>query len=225
MMVDMAHFAGLVAGGAHPDPVRYADVVTSTTHKTLRGPRGGLILCRARHAAAIDKAVFPGIQGGPLEHCIAAKAVCFLEAARPDFRTYAARIVENARALAEEFLRRGYHIVSGGTDTHLLLLDVRSRSITGRKAERALGSAHIIVNKNMIPFDPEKPMTTSGVRIGTPAMTTRGMGPQEMRTIAGWADDVLRAPEDAAIADGVQRQVRDLCAAFPVYPQPAEVRG
>ena len=225
MMVDMAHFAGLVAGGAHPDPVRYADVVTSTTHKTLRGPRGGLILCRARHAAAIDKAVFPGIQGGPLEHCIAAKAVCFLEAARPDFRTYAARIVENARALAEEFLRRGYHIVSGGTDTHLLLLDVRSRSITGRKAERALGSAHIIVNKNMIPFDPEKPMTASGVRIGTPAMTTRGMGPQEMRTIAGWADDVLRAPEDAAIADGVQRQVRDLCAAFPVYPQPAEVRG
>ena len=225
MMVDMAHFAGLVAGGAHPDPVRYADVVTSTTHKTLRGPRGGLILCRARHAAAIDKAVFPGIQGGPLEHAIAAKAVCFLEAARPDFRTYAARIVENARALAEEFLRRGYHIVSGGTDTHLLLLDVRSRSITGRKAERALGSAHIIVNKNMIPFDPEKPMTTSGVRIGTPAMTTRGMGPQEMRTIAGWADDVLRAPEDAAIADGVQRQVRDLCAAFPVYPQPAEVRG
>ena len=225
MMVDMAHFAGLVAGGAHPDPVRYADVVTSTTHKTLRGPRGGLILCRARHAAAIDKAVFPGIQGGPLEHCIAAKAVCFLEAARPDFRTYAARIVENARALAEEFLRRGYHIVSGGTDTHLLLLDVRSRSITGRKAERALGSAHIIVNKNMIPFDPEKPMTASGVRIGTPAMTTRGMGPQEMRTIAGWADDVLRAPEDAAIADGVQREVRDLCAAFPVYPQPAEVRG
>jgi len=225
MMVDMAHFAGLVAGGAHPDPVRYADVVTSTTHKTLRGPRGGLILCRARHAAAIDKAVFPGIQGGPLEHCIAAKAVCFLEAARPDFRTYAARIVENARALAEEFLRRGYHIVSGGTDTHLLLLDVRSRSITGRKAERALGSAHIIVNKNMSPFDPEKPMTTSGVRIGTPAMTTRGMGPQEMRTIAGWADDVLRAPEDAAIADGVQRQVRDLCAAFPGYPQPAEVRG
>ena len=225
MMVDMAHFAGLVAGGAHPDPVRYADVVTSTTHKTLRGPRGGLILCRARHAAAIDKAVFPGIQGGPLEHAIAAKAVCFLEAARPDFRTYAARIVENARALAEEFLRRGYHIVSGGTDTHLLLLDVRSRSITGRKAERALGNAHIIVNKNMIPFDPEKPMTASGVRIGTPAMTTRGMGPQEMRTIAGWADDVLRAPEDAAIADGVQRQVRDLCAAFPVYPQPAEVRG
>jgi len=225
MMVDMAHFAGLVAGGAHPDPVRYADVVTSTTHKTLRGPRGGLILCRARHAAAIDKAVFPGIQGGPLEHCIAAKAVFFLEAARPDFRTYAARIVENARALAEEFLRRGYHIVSGGTDTHLLLLDVRSRSITGRKAERALGSAHIIVNKNMIPFDPEKPMTTSGVRIGTPAMTTRGMGPQEMRTIAGWVDDVLHAPEDAAIADGVQREVRDLCAAFPVYPQPAEVRG
>ena len=225
MMVDMAHFAGLVAGGAHPDPVRYADVVTSTTHKTLRGPRGGLILCRARHAAAIDKAVFPGIQGGPLEHCIAAKAVCFLEAARPDFRTYAARIVENARALAEEFLRRGYHIVSGGTDTHLLLLDVRSRSITGRKAERALGNAHIIVNKNMIPFDPEKPMTASGVRIGTPAMVRISCGPMPRVVIAGWVDDVLHAPEDAAIADGVQREVRDLCAAFPIYPQPAGVRG
>src|SRR5215472_5094605 len=225
MMVDMAHFAGLVAGGAHPDPVRYADVVTSTTHKTLRGPRGGLILCRARHAAAIDKAVFPGIQGGPLEHAIAAKAVCFLEAARPDFRTYAARVVENARALADEFLRRGYHVVSGGTDTHLLLLDVRSRSITGRKAERALGNAHIIVNKNMIPFDPEKPMTASGVRIGTPAMTTRGMSPLEMRQIARWIDEVLLAPEDAQTAERVRQQVRDLCAAFPVYPERIEVAG
>ena len=225
MMVDMAHFAGLVAGKAHPDPVPYADVVTSTTHKTLRGPRGGFILCRAAHAALIDKAVFPGTQGGPMEHCIAAKAVCFLEASRPAFRTYAARIVENSRALAEAFLAAGYHVVSGGTDNHLVLLDVRARALTGRKAEKALDGAHIIVNKNMIPFDPEKPMTTSGIRIGTPAMTTRGMGPGEMRRIAAWIDEVLRAPEDAAAAERVRRQVRELCASFPVYPEPVEVAG
>ncbi|HKV43727.1 MAG TPA: serine hydroxymethyltransferase [bacterium] len=223
MIVDMAHFSGLVAGKAHPDPVPYADVVTSTTHKTLRGPRGGMILCRAPYAAQVDKAVFPGLQGGPLEHCIAAKAVCFLEASQPAFRTYAARIVENARALAEAFLSNGYHVVSGGTDNHLVLLDVRKRSLTGRKAEKALGNAHIIVNKNMIPFDPEKPMTTSGIRIGTPAMTTRGMGPKEMRRIAAWIDEVLRAPEDAAISERVAGQVRDLCTAFPVYPEPVEV--
>ena len=225
MMVDMAHFAGLVAGKAHPDPVPYADVVTSTTHKTLRGPRGGLILCRTAHAALIDKAVFPGTQGGPLEHCIAAKAVCFLEASGPAFRTYAARIVENSRALAEAFLAAGYHVVSGGTDNHLVLLDVRARALTGRKAEKALDGAHIIVNKNMIPFDPEKPMTTSGIRIGTPAMTTRGMGPGEMRRIAAWIDEVLRVPEDAAVAERVRRQVRELCASFPVYPEPVEVAG
>ncbi len=225
MMVDMAHFAGLVAGKVHPDPVPHADVVTSTTHKTLRGPRGGLILCKAQHAAQIDKAVFPGVQGGPLEHCVAAKAVCFLEASRPAFRAYAARIVENARAMADEFQRRGYHVVSGGTDTHLVLLDVRTRSVTGRKAEKALDSAHIIVNKNMIPFDPEKPMTTSGIRIGTPAMTTRGMGPDQMRQIARWIDEVLRAPEDAPTAERVRQQVRDLCAAFPIYPERIEVAG
>ncbi|HLW60552.1 MAG TPA: serine hydroxymethyltransferase [bacterium] len=223
MMVDMAHFSGLVAGKAHPDPVPYADVVTSTTHKTLRGPRGGMILCRASYASQVDKAVFPGLQGGPLEHCIAAKAVCFLEASQPAFRTYAARIVENARALAEAFRSTGYHVVSGGTDNHLVLLDVRKRSLTGRKAEKALGNAHIIVNKNMIPFDPEKPMTTSGIRIGTPAMTTRGMGPKEMRRIAAWIDEVLQAPEDAAIAERVRGQVRDLCTSFPVYPEPVEV--
>jgi glycine hydroxymethyltransferase len=220
MLVDMAHFAGLVAGKAHPDPVPYADVVTSTTHKTLRGPRGGLILCRARYAAQVDKAVFPGVQGGPLEHCVAAKAVCFLEAARPEFRTYAARVVENARAMAGEFLRRGYHVVSGGTDTHLLLVDVRARGLTGRRAEKALDGAHIIVNKNMIPFDPEKPMTASGIRIGTPAMTTRGMGAEEMRRIAGWIDEVLAAPEDAAVATRVRGEVRDLCASFPIYAEP-----
>ncbi len=223
MMVDMAHFAGLVAGRVHPDPVPLADVVTSTTHKTLRGPRGGMILCKARHAPQIDKAVFPCIQGGPLEHCIAAKAVCFREASHPAFRTYAARIVENARAMAEEFLRRGYHVVSGGTDNHLVLLDVRTRALTGRKAEKALDGAHIIVNKNMIPFDPEKPMTTSGIRIGTPAMTTRGMGPDELRKIAGWIDEVLLAPEDAATAERVRRQTRELCVSFPIYPEPVEV--
>jgi glycine hydroxymethyltransferase len=222
MVVDMAHFAGLVAGKAHPDPVPYADVVTSTTHKTLRGPRGGLILSKERHAAAIDKAVFPGTQGGPLMHVVAAKAVCFKEAMQPDFRTYAARIVENARTMAAEFLRRGYHVVSGGTDNHLILLDVRSKKITGRKAERALDGAHIVVNKNMIPFDPEKPMTTSGVRIGTPALTTRGMRPAEMRMVAGWIDAVLSAPDDAAVQARVRDEVRALSAAFPIYPEPVE---
>ncbi len=220
MMVDMAHFAGLVAGKAHPDPVPYADVVTSTTHKTLRGPRGGLILCRARHATQIDKAVFPGMQGGPLMHVVAAKAVCFKEALSPQFQAYAARIVENARALGAEFVRRDYHVVSGGTDNHLVLLDVRSKRLTGRKAEQALGAAHIVVNRNMIPFDLEKPLTTSGVRIGTPALTTRGMGPAEMRTIGGWIDTVLSAPEDAATAERVRGQVRELCASFPIYPEP-----
>ncbi|HEV2440596.1 MAG TPA: serine hydroxymethyltransferase [bacterium] len=222
MMVDMAHFAGLVAGKAHPDPVPYADVVTSTTHKTLRGPRGGLILSKERHAAAVDKAVFPGTQGGPLMHVIAGKAVCFKEAMHPDFRTYAARVVENARTLAEEFVRRGYHVVSGGTDNHLVLLDVRTKGLTGRKAERALDAAHIVVNKNMIPFDPEKPMTTSGVRIGTPALTTRGMRAAEIRTVAGWIDTVLSAPEDAAVQARVRDEVRALCAAFPIYPEPVE---
>ncbi|HEV2280824.1 MAG TPA: serine hydroxymethyltransferase [bacterium] len=222
MMVDMAHFAGLVAGKAHPDPVPYADVVTSTTHKTLRGPRGGLILSKERHAAAIDKAVFPGTQGGPLMHVIAGKAVCFKEAMHPDFRTYAARIVENARTLAEEFVRRGYHVVSGGTDNHLILLDVRRKGLTGREAQRALDGAHIVANKNMIPFDPEKPMTTSGVRIGTPALTTRGMRTAEMRQVAAWIDAVLSAPEDAAVQARVRDEVRALCAAFPIYPEPVE---
>jgi glycine hydroxymethyltransferase len=225
MMVDMAHFAGLVAGKAHPDPVPFADVVTSTTHKTLRGPRGGLILSKERYAAAIDKAVFPGTQGGPLMHVIAAKAVCFKEAMQPGFRTYAARIVENARAMGEEFVRRGYHVVSGGTDNHLILLDVRSKRLTGRKAERALDAAHIVVNKNMIPFDPEKPMTASGVRIGTPAVTTRGMRAAEMRTIAGWIDTVLGAPDDAAVQARVRDDVRALCASFPIYPEPEPVEA
>jgi glycine hydroxymethyltransferase len=225
MMVDMAHFAGLVAGKVHPDPVPYADVITSTTHKTLRGPRGGLILCRAQYAQQVDKAVFPGTQGGPLMHCIAAKAVCFKEAMTPQFRAYAASIVENARTLAEELVRRGYRVISGGTDNHLLLVDVRSKGLTGRKAEKALGDAHIIVNKNMIPFDPEKPTVTSGIRIGTPAMTTRGMGPQEMRRIAEWIDVVLGSPDDESVAARVRAEVRELCTAFPIYPEPAGVVG
>lgn len=225
MMVDMAHFAGLVAGKVHPDPVPYADVITSTTHKTLRGPRGGLILCRAQYAQQVDKAVFPGTQGGPLMHCIAAKAVCFKEAMTPQFRAYAAAIVENARTLAEELVRRGYRVISGGTDNHLLLVDVRSKGLTGRKAEKALGDAHIIVNKNMIPFDPEKPTVTSGIRIGTPAMTTRGMGPQEMRRIAEWIDVVLGSPDDESVAARVRAEVRELCTAFPIYPEPAGVVG
>lgn len=225
MMVDMAHFAGLVAGKVHPDPVPYADVITSTTHKTLRGPRGGLILCRAQYAQQVDKAVFPGTQGGPLMHCIAAKAVCFKEAMTPQFRAYAAAIVENARTLAEDLVRRGYRVISGGTDNHLLLVDVRSKGLTGRKAEKALGDAHIIVNKNMIPFDPEKPTVTSGIRIGTPAMTTRGMGPQEMRRIAEWIDVVLGSPDDESVAARVRAEVRELCAAFPIYPEPAGVVG
>jgi glycine hydroxymethyltransferase len=223
MMVDMAHFAGLVAGKAHPDPVPYADVVTSTTHKTLRGPRGGLILCKEPLAKAIDKAVFPLVQGGPLMHCIAGKAVCFEEAASPAFRAYAAQIVENARALAAALVARGYHVVSGGTDTHLFLLDVRSKSLTGRRAEQLLNDAGIFVNKNMIPFDPEKPMTTSGIRIGTPAVTTRGMTADEMRTVASLIDTILSAPDDAAAASGVRQDVGDLCRSFPIYPEPAEV--
>jgi len=225
MMVDMAHFAGLVAGKAHPDPVPYADVVTSTTHKTLRGPRGGMILCKAAHAQAVDKAVFPGLQGGPLMHCVAAKAVCFNEALSPQFRTYAARVVENARAIGEALLGRGYHLVSGGTDNHLVLVDVRSKALTGRRAEKLLDAVGIVANKNMIPFDPEKPMTTSGLRIGAPAMTTRGMGPQEMRAVVGWIDAVLSAPDDAAVAARVRGEVREVCTSFPIYPEPVEVAG
>jgi len=225
MLVDMAHFAGLVAGKAHPDPVVHADVVTSTTHKTLRGPRGGLILCKGAYAQAVDKAVFPLVQGGPLMHCVAGKAVCFQEAATPQFRAYAAQIVDNARALSVSMVERGYHVVSGGTDTHLLLLDVRSKGLTGRRAEKLLNDVHIFVNKNMIPFDPEKPMTTSGIRLGTPSVTTRGMAADEMRAIAELIDTVLSAPEDAAVASRVRGEVRALCASFPIYPEPVEVAG
>jgi glycine hydroxymethyltransferase len=218
-MVDMAHFAGLVAGGVHPSPVPYADVVTSTTHKTLRGPRGGLILCKAEHAKAIDKSVFPGSQGGPLEHIIAAKAVCFKEALSPSFKDYARQVVENARALAAALIARGFQIVSGGTDNHLMLVDLRNRgaTLTGKVAQLALDAAAITVNKNTVPKETQSPFVTSGIRIGTPAVTTRGMGPAEMERIATLIDRVLRAPDDTSLKSSVRDEVRELTRAFPLY--------
>ena len=217
-MVDMAHFAGLVAGGVHPSPVPHADVVTSTTHKTLRGPRGGLILCKAQHAKGIDKSVFPGSQGGPLEHVIAAKAVSFKEALAPDFKQYSSRVVANARALAAELMRLGFKIVSGGTDNHLMLVDLRNKGLTGKVAQLSLDGAAITVNKNTVPKETESPFVTSGIRIGTAAVTTRGMGEEEMRTIAGLIDRVLKAPQDAAVAAAVKTEAETLAGLFPLYP-------
>jgi glycine hydroxymethyltransferase len=218
LLVDMAHVAGLVAGGVHPSPVPHADLVTSTAHKTLRGPRSGFILCRAEHAKAVDKQVFPGMQGGPLMHIIAAKAVAFGEALRPDFAAYAQRVVANARALGEALLGRGFDLVSGGTDNHLLLVDLRSRGeLSGKAAENALGQARITVNKNTVPGERRSPFVTSGVRIGTAALTTRGMGIAEMRRIGGWIADVLEAPADAAVAARVGEEVEALCDRFPLY--------
>ncbi len=216
-VVDMAHIAGLVAGGAHPSPVPHADVVTSTTHKTLRGPRGGLILCRAEFAEAIDKAVFPGLQGGPLMHQVAAKAVAFREASTPEFRAYARRIVDNARAMASALQGRGYDIVSGGTDNHLFLVDLTAKGITGRDAEQSLDRAGITVNKNSIPFDPRGPTVTSGIRIGTPIVTTRGMGPAEMDRIAAAIARVLERCGEPEVEAAVRAEVRELCARFPFY--------
>ena len=218
LMVDMAHFAGLVAAGLYPSPVPHADVVTTTTHKTLRGPRGGLILCKAEHAKTIDKAVFPGTQGGPLEHCIAAKAVAFGEALQPDFKVYSQRIMDNARALAAALAERGYHIVSGGTDNHLMLVDLRNKNLTGKVAEQALDKAGITVNKNTVPRETQSPFVTSGIRIGTPAVTTRGMGTAEMVRIAEMIDEVLQAPGDSATHARVLAKVRALAAEFPLYP-------
>jgi len=220
-MVDMAHFAGLVAAGVHPSPVPHADIVTTTTHKTLRGPRGGLILCRAEHAKAIDKSLFPGSQGGPLEHVIAAKAVCFKEALDPSFKRYASQIVVNAKFLAAALSKRGFHIVSGGTDNHLMLVDLRNRNLTGKIAQNALDNAAITVNKNTVPKETQSPFVTSGVRIGTPAVTTRGMKEPEMERIADFIDRVLRAPEDQNVLNGVRGEVRELANAFPLYPVPA----
>ncbi len=218
LMVDMAHFAGLVAAGVHPSPVPYADVVTTTTHKTLRGPRGGLILCKAEHAKTIDKAVFPGLQGGPLEHVIAAKAVAFGEALEPDFKVYSQRVVDNARALAAALAERGFHIVSGGTDNHLMLVDLRNRNLTGKAAERALDQAGIHTNKNTVPRETQSPFVTSGLRLGTPALTTRGMGTGEMVRVAELIDEVLDAPDDEATLSRVHGKVRSLAGQFPLYP-------
>ncbi len=215
LMVDMAHIAGLVAAGLHPSPVPYADIVTTTTHKTLRGPRGGLILCKEEYAKAIDKAIFPGTQGGPLEHIIAAKAVCFGEALRPEFKEYQAQIIKNAKALEEKLLAEGVQLVSGGTDNHLLLLDLRGTGITGKELEHRLDEVHITANKNAIPDDPEKPFVTSGLRIGSPAVTTRGFKEPEMELIAGWIKDCIVDFEGNK--ERVRKEVLDLCARFPLY--------
>jgi glycine hydroxymethyltransferase len=216
-MVDMAHFAGLAATGVYPSPVPHADVVTTTTHKTLRGPRGGMILCKAEHAKAIDKAVFPGLQGGPLEHVIAAKAVAFREALEPGFADYTRQVVTNARALAAALAERGFQIVSGGTDNHLMLVDLRNKGLTGKAAEKALDVAGITVNKNTVPRETQSPFVTSGIRIGTPAVTTRGMGETEMRRIAELIDAALGATDDAARLETLRGEVRELARAFPLY--------
>jgi len=218
-LVDMAHFAGLVAGGAHPSPVPHAQIVTSTTHKTLRGPRSGMILSKQEFAKDIDKVVFPGMQGGPLVHIIAAKAVCFLEASRPSFRDYAREIVANAKVMAETLAADGYRIVSGGTDTHLMLVDVFAKGMLGSEAEKALGEAAITVNKNAIPFDTNPPMKPSGIRIGTPALTTRGMKEAEMRQIAHWIAQALDHRTDAAVLAKIRKQVLGLAEAFPLYAE------
>lgn len=217
LMVDMAHIAGLVAAGIHPSPVPYADFVTTTTHKTLRGPRGGMILCKQKYAAAIDKAVFPGIQGGPLMHVIAAKAVAFKEALSPEFKTYQSQIVANAKALAEALTGCGFNLVSGGTDNHLMLVDLRNKNITGKEAEHILDSIGVTVNKNTIPFDPASPFVTSGIRIGTPAATSRGMDEQAMRKIAEIIDTAISQRDNPAGLDKARDMVRELCGKFPLY--------
>ena len=217
LVVDMAHIAGLIAADLHPSPVPHADLVTSTTHKTMRGPRGGFVLCREALAEKLDKSVFPGLQGGPLMHVIAAKAVCFGEALTPAFRAYQRRVVENAQALARGLASRGFDLVSGGTDNHLMLVDLRRRGMTGKTAEESLHRARITVNKNAVPNDPQKPWITSGIRLGTPALTTRGFGVEEMDLIAGWIARVLEAPGDEALGREVERQVLELCRAYPLF--------
>jgi glycine hydroxymethyltransferase len=216
-MVDLAHFAGLVATGHHPSPIPLADVVTTTTHKTLRGPRGGMILCKEEHAKVIDKAVFPGTQGGPLMHVIAAKAVAFREALQPDFKLYSGQIIRNAQALAKALSARGFQIVSGGTDNHLMLVDLRNKGVTGKVAEKVLGEAGITVNKNTVPKETQSPFVTSGIRIGTPAVTTRGFKEEEMKRIAGFIDRAFASPEDAASLARIKQEVKELASAFPLY--------
>lgn len=216
-MVDMAHFAGLVAAGLHPNPVDYADVVTTTTHKTLRGPRGGLIMCKEKYAKAIDKAIFPGIQGGPLMHVIAAKAVAFGEALEPTFKEYATQVVKNAQALANQLIDNGLTIVSGGTDTHVMLVDVRNTGLTGKEAEHILDEVNITCNKNTIPFDPASPFVTSGIRLGTPALTSRGLQEMDMKEIANIIAMVLQHPEDTEKQEEAKRRVSNLCERYPLY--------
>src|SRR5215468_5765257 len=218
-LVDMAHFAGLVAGGAHPSPVPHAHIVTSTTHKTLRGPRSGMILAKADLGPAIDKTVFPGLQGGPLVHIMAAKAVCFLEAMQPEFKVYARQVISNAKVLADTLAAEGYRIISGGTDTHLMLVDVFAKGMLGSEAERALGDAGITVNKNAIPFDTNPPLKPSGIRIGSPALTTRGMKDAEMRQVGRWIAEALDHRSDAGTLARIKRQVLELAEAFPLYAE------
>jgi glycine hydroxymethyltransferase len=218
-LVDMAHFAGLIAGGAHPSPVPHAHIVTSTTHKTLRGPRAGMILAKQEFGAAIDKVVFPGMQGGPLVHIVAAKAVCFLEAMQPSFRDYAGQVVANAKVLAATLAAEGFRIISGGTDTHLMLVDVFAKGMLGSEAEKALGDAGITVNKNAIPFDTNPPMKPSGIRIGTPALTTRGMKEGEMKQVGRWISEALQHRTDASVLGKIRKQVLGMADAFPLYPE------
>ncbi len=218
-MVDMAHIAGLVAGGVHPSPVPHCHVVTSTTHKTLRGPRAGLVLCAQEFAAAVDKTIFPGIQGGPLVHIVAAKAVCFHEALQPAFKDYARQIVANAKTLAQKMMEEGFRVISGGTDTHLFLMDVFAKGMLGSEAENALGQAGITVNKNAIPFDTNPPLKPSGIRIGTPALTTRGMKEKEMLQVGAWIAEALNNYKDAQVLNRIRRQVQELADAFPLYPE------
>ena len=226
-VVDMAHFAGLVATGYHPSPVPHADAVTSTTHKTLRGPRGGLILCKEEHARTVDKAMFPGTQGGPLEHIIAAKAVAFKEALEPSFKDYCGQIVRNAQTLANALIERGFNLVSGGTDNHLMLVDLRNKNVTGKVAEKALDVAGITVNKNTVPKETQSPFVTSGIRIGTPAVTTRGMREPEMELVAALIDRVIASNGDPTVASSVKEEVLDLTNRFPLYksfPSMAETK-
>jgi glycine hydroxymethyltransferase len=225
VMTDMAHIAGLVAAGEHPSPVPHSDFVTTTTHKTLRGPRGGMVLCTSQFAKDLDRTLFPGVQGGPLMHIIAAKAVCFREALQPAFKTYARQIVKNAARLAQQMSGAGFRLVSGGTDNHLMLVDVFSKGLTGKVAEAALGRAGITVNKNAIPFDKNPPMVASGVRIGTPAVTTRGMKEPEMDAIAGFIARVLAAADDEGVARTVKAEVEALARKFPLYPELARAQA
>jgi glycine hydroxymethyltransferase len=217
LLVDIAHIAGLIAAGLHPSPVPYADFVTTTTHKTLRGPRGGIIMCKAEHAKAVDKIIFPGLQGGPLMHVIAAKAVALKEALSPAFKAYQRQVILNARELASGLASRGYKVVSGGTDTHLMLINLSPKGITGKDAETALDSAGITVNKNAVPFDEKPPAVAGGIRLGTPIVSTRGMREKDMQEIVGFIDQVLQRPKDRGLQREIRRQTKALCKRFPIF--------